>query len=89
MTTTERILELVERLDAQQQTQILRFAEHLTHTRPLSRDELLAMPLEERTQAIEAMLANTTFKAYEFFEADDPIYDYNDDAQSIPYLRSF
>jgi hypothetical protein len=81
MTTSERILELVGQLDEARQRRILQFAESLTTAQsPTELDALLAMPLEDRTRALEAMLAHVSFDDYEYFEANDPIYDYIDDS---------
>lgn len=77
MTTAERIHTIVDALTPEQQQYLLEVAERIAHPQSLTRDELLALPLEARARLIESSLTNAAFDNYEIFEASDPIYDYD------------
>jgi hypothetical protein len=80
MTIAERLYRIVDRLPEEQQVVLLQIAEKMAHPNNLTRDQLLALPLEERVHLLESVLAPASLDEYEYFEANDPIYDYDGNA---------
>jgi hypothetical protein len=70
MTAIElEIQAIVQKLAPEQKQKVLAFVEALEHTRPLTTDELLALPYEERQKAVRAAIESAKNEDFEVFEA--------------------